>query len=112
MATVDECRTALERFVTNLAKNATEAKTRLTMDRTLACRVTDLDIAFHGRILDGQILDLQDGDNPAAKISLTASSDDLISLIDGRLSPASAWASRRIKLHADMFDLVQFRKLL
>jgi hypothetical protein len=112
MATVEECRAALERLASRMADNAAAARQRLTMDRPFACRVTDLGAAFHGRLLDGQILDLCDGDDPSAKISLITSSDDLIALVDGQLSPAAAWASGRVKLHAGMLDLMKFRRLL
>lgn len=112
MATIDECREALGRLAGRLAANAANAREKLDFDRTLACRVTDLDVAFHGRLAGGQITGLTEGDDPKAKIKLTAASDDLIALVDGRLNAASAWASGRVKIDAGMFDLLKLRKLL
>ena len=112
MATVDDCRTALQRLAKRLADNAAEASQRLDFDRTLACRVTDLNVAFHGRLSGGQILGLTDGDDPSAKIKLTAASDDLVALVDGKLNVASAWANGRIKIDAGVLDLLKLRKLL
>ncbi|MBT8228583.1 MAG: sterol-binding protein [Dactylosporangium sp.] len=112
MATIDECRDALRQLTAALAGNGATARQRLSMDRTLACRVPDLDVAFHGRLLDGQIVDITDGDNPTAKICLTASSDDLVALVNGTLNAASAWASGRIKIEAGVLDLIKLRKLL
>ncbi|MBN1170851.1 MAG: SCP2 sterol-binding domain-containing protein [Micromonosporaceae bacterium] len=112
MATIDECRAALERLAKHLAENAATTRERLSMDRTLACRITDLNTAFHGRLLDGQIIDLADGDNSTANIGLIASSDDLIDLVDGRLHAGAAFASGRIKIKASMMDILRLRKLL
>lgn len=109
MASVDECRAALEKLADRMAANAANAK--LDFDRTLTCRLPDLDTAFHGRIADGRIVGLEQGDDPAAKLKLTTSSDDLVALVDGRLNAASAWASGRLKIDAGVFDLMKLRKL-
>jgi putative sterol carrier protein len=112
MATVDECRTALQKLAQRMADNAAEASQKLDFDRSLACRITDLGVAFHGELSGGRIVGLTDGDDPRAKIKLTSSSDDLIALVDGQLNVASAWASGRIKIEAGMMDLLKLRKLL
>jgi putative sterol carrier protein len=112
MATVEECRAALQKLAERLAANAADAREKLDFDRTLACRITDLDVAFHGRLSGGQITDLTDGDDPRAKIKLTSSGDDLVELVNGRLNVMSAWTSGRIKIEAGMLDLLKLRKLL
>jgi len=111
MATVDECRTALEALAEKLAANA-EAQGRLDFERTLACRVPDLATAFHARLSGGRLLDLADGDDPKAKIALTADSDNLIALVTGKLDVTRAIASRQISVKANPFDLLKLRKLL
>src|SRR5687767_13759668 len=68
MATVEECRAALQKLAARLAENAAATREKLDFDRSLACRVTDLDVAFHGRLQGGQISGLTDGDDPRAKI--------------------------------------------
>jgi len=112
VATVDECRAALQKLAQRMADNAAETSQKLDFDRSLACRVTDLGVAFHGELSGGQIVGLTDGDDPRAKIKLTSSSDDLLALVDGQLNVASAWASGRIKIEAGMMDLLKLRKLL
>jgi putative sterol carrier protein len=112
VATVEECRTALGKLADRLAANAAEAKAKLDLDRTLTCRITDLDLAFHGRLTAGRILDLAEGDDPSAKLKLTSTSDDLVALVEGRLNAASAWASGRVKIDASLMDLMKLRKLL
>jgi putative sterol carrier protein len=112
MATAEECRHALSALIAKMSANAVEAKQRLDLDRTLAYRVVDLDTAFHGRLANGQLVDLADGDNPSAKIRIASSSDDLVALVEGHLNVASAWASGRVKIHASVFDLIKLRKLM
>ena len=110
MATVDECRTALQKLAANLAANADQV--RIDLDRPLACTIKDLGVAFHGRLLDGRLVDLADGDDPKARIRLTATSDDLIALVNGQLDFARAWTSGRVSVNANPFDLLKLRKLL
>jgi predicted lipid carrier protein YhbT len=112
VATVQECREALDQLAARLAVNAADSRKRLDLDRTLACRVTDLGVAFHARLQGGQLLDITDGDNPKAKIALTAGSDDLVALVNGGLDLPKAIASRRVSIQASPFDLLKLRKLL
>lgn len=112
MATVEQCRAALDRLAERMAAHAAETSTKVDLDRALTCRIPDLDTAFHGRLVDGRIIDLTDGDDPTAKLKLTANSDDLVAMVDGDLNLASAWASGRIKIDASFLDLLKLRKLM
>jgi SCP-2 sterol transfer family protein len=111
MATVEQCRAALNQLADRLASNA-EAGGRLDFDRSLACRVSDLDTVFHGRLVDGRIEELAEGDDPKAKIRLTIGSDDLVDLVNGRLDAKRALASGRLKINANVFDLLKLQRLL
>jgi hypothetical protein len=107
MATLDECRRALHELAARLETNA-EARGKLDLDRTLACRLTDLGAAFHGRITGGRLVDITDGDDPRAKIALVTTSDELLDLVAGKLE-----VSRLITaIRANPFDLLKLRKLL
>jgi putative sterol carrier protein len=108
---VDECRQALRDLADRLDRHA-EASSKIDLDRTLACRITDLETAFHGRIEGGRLVDLADGDDPKAKIALITSSDDLVALVRGQLDVTKAVAARRISIKASPFDLLKLRKLL
>ncbi|MFG2104641.1 SCP2 sterol-binding domain-containing protein [Micromonospora echinaurantiaca] len=112
MASVDECRQALRDLADRLDRNAETVRERVDLDRTLACRITDLDTAFHGRIADGRLVEMTDGDDPKAKIALSTSSDDLVALVRGELDVTRAVASRRVSIKASPFDLMKLRKLL
>ncbi|BFU43858.1 alkyl sulfatase C-terminal domain-containing protein [Krasilnikovia sp. MM14-A1004] len=111
MASVDECRQALLELAARLDANA-ETRGKLDLDRTLACRVPDLDAAFHGRLAGGRLIDITDGDDPRAKIALVANSDDLIAVLTGRLEVTRAVATRQVTIKANPFDLLKLRKLL
>ncbi|MEV4483872.1 SCP2 sterol-binding domain-containing protein [Micromonospora coxensis] len=111
MASVDECRQALRDLATRLDRHA-DVQGKIDLDRTLACRITDLDTAFHGRLAGGRLVDLSDGDDPKAKIALITGSDDLVALVHGQLDITKAVASRRVSIKANPFDLMKLRKLL
>ena len=46
------------------------------------------------------------------QVKLSANSDDLIALIEGRLSVPTAWATGKLKIDASMLDLLKLRSLL
>lgn len=112
MATVDECRGALQQLAVRMDANADKVAGKIDLNRPLACVITDLGVAFHGRLVDGRLRDMIDGDDPDAKIRLIAKSDDLVAMIDGRLDLAKAWATGTIKISANPFDLLKLRKLM
>jgi putative sterol carrier protein len=111
MATVDECRQALHDLAAKLDA-AVEAQGRLDLERTLACRLSDLQTAFHCRLSGGRLVDLADGDDPSAKIALTTTSDNLVAMVNGRLDLTRAIASRQVSIKANPFDLLKLRKLM
>ncbi len=112
MATVEECRAALEKLAARMEAHADQVNGKVDLDRALACTVKDLGVSFHGRITGGRLVGLTDGDDPKARIRLTSSSDDLLALVAGELDFAKAWASGRLSVSANPFDLLKLRKLL
>jgi hypothetical protein len=92
-----------------------DVRTAAALDRSLSCRITDLDITFVGRLRGGRIevLDTLQGPPPErAQIRLTMSGDDLVSMVNGELNFAKAWGSGRVKLEAGLRDLFRLRTLL
>jgi predicted lipid carrier protein YhbT len=112
MATVDEVRDALRTLAKRMDDNAAQVQGKINLDRPLACSIRDLDVAFHGRLTNGRLVGMTDGDDPHAKIRLTATSDDLVSLVEGRLNLAKAWAAGRVSINANPFDLLKLSKLI
>ena len=115
MATIEECRSALEKLSDNLAGAEGDVRTAAALDRSLSCRVTDLDITFVGRLKDGRIevVDtLRGAPRDKAQIRLTMAGDDLVAMVDGELNFAKAWGAGRVKLEASFRDLFRLRTLL
>jgi hypothetical protein len=108
VASVEECRQALHGLAAHLDRKAAN----VDLDRSLSCKVTDLGVGFHGRLTGGRLVDIADGEDPKAKIRLTASSDDLVALLRGRLNVAKAVTSGQVSINASPFDLLKLRKLL
>jgi hypothetical protein len=109
---MDECITALKGILGDIAAHPAAAG----LDRSLSCRLTDLDEVVVGRLSSGSVRDLHvlphGPDVPRADIRLTMSSDDLIAMTDGRLHFGKAWASGKVKLEAGLRDILRLRKVL
>lgn len=115
MASIEECRTALEQFAANLAKAEGDARAAASLDRSLSCRITDLDVTFVGRLADGGIRGLTavtGVPGEQAQIRLTTKSDDLVAMVGGELNFAKAWTSGRVKVQASLRDVLRLRSLL
>ncbi|MYS12190.1 sterol-binding protein [Streptomyces sp. SID6041] len=115
MATITECRAALDTLSDNLARADGDVRGAAAFDRTLSCHITDLDTTFTGRLADGRIevVSTVPGPPPGkAQIRLAMTGDDLVSMVRGDLNFAKAWASGRVGLEAGFRDLLRLRSLL
>ncbi|MEU5369761.1 SCP2 sterol-binding domain-containing protein [Streptomyces sp. NPDC005951] len=115
MATMAECRSALDKLSDNLAAAEGDVRSAAALDRSLSCHIKDLDITFTGRLADGRIRvadSVQGPPREKAEIRLAMTSDDLVALVDGDLNFAKAWASGRVRLEAGFRDLLKLRSLL
>lgn len=115
MATIEECRSALDKLSDNLSRADSEVRSAAALDRSLSCHLTDLDTTFTGRLAGGRV-EVQDtvpGPPPGkAQIRLAMTGDDLVAMVDGELNFAKAWASGRVRLEAGFRDLLKLRSLL
>ena len=112
MATIEQCIQALGGVLGDLTANPAAQG----LDRSLSCRLTDLQQVVQGRLHDGAITDLhavpEDPPPARADIRLAMSSDDLLALTAGDLDFAPAWATGRVKLQASIRDMLKLRALL
>jgi hypothetical protein len=112
MATVEECEAAMHRLAARLrAPDAAEARGKV-VDRSVSCQLTDLGVTFAGQLRDGEIQDIHRVAAPDGQIKLAMTGDDLLALVDGRLSFGKAWTSGRLKVDAKITDLLKLRSLL
>ncbi|CAM5345701.1 Sterol-binding protein OS=Streptomyces alboniger OX=132473 GN=CP975_07410 PE=4 SV=1 [Streptomyces alboniger] len=84
MATIEECRAALEKLSDTLQTTEGDVRTAAALDRSVSCHITDLDVTFVGRLVDGRIevADTLQGPPPEkAEIRLAMAGDDLVALV-------------------------------
>ncbi|WP_406287822.1 alkyl sulfatase C-terminal domain-containing protein [Embleya sp. NBC_00896] len=113
MATVEECRTALEELSAKMGRAEGDTRKATQLNRSLSCHVTDLRVTFAGQLRDGALHDIDTEPRAEkAQIRLTMSGDDLVALVAGDLNFAAAWAKGRVKLEASFRDLLVLRKLV
>ncbi|KPC78923.1 MULTISPECIES: alkyl sulfatase C-terminal domain-containing protein [Streptomyces] len=115
MATMAECRSALDTLSDNLAGADGDVRRAADLDRSLSCHIRDLDATFTGRLANGRITVLDTHDGPPrekAEIRLAMTGDDLVAMVGGDLNFAKAWGSGRVRLEAGFRDLLKLRSLL
>lgn len=112
MASVEECRAALTKLVSQFDEIDEADRAKHVVDRTVACRITDLDVTFHGRLHGGRLEITDEPADKPADIRLSMASDDLIRLVEGELDMARALLGGRVKIDASFGDLLRLRRLL
>ncbi|MBP2703449.1 SCP2 sterol-binding domain-containing protein [Microbispora sp. RL4-1S] len=115
MATVEECRAALEKLAERFDEIGAEDRTRHVVERRLSCRISDLEVTFYGRIHHNGLdpfKEVPPDDGRPAEVKLTLKSEDLISMVNGDLDMGRALFSGRVKIDASIGDLLRLRKLL
>ena len=114
MASLQECERAVRVLVERLADVDPAVRRKYAVERTVACKVPDLGVVFLARFDDeGAVSDLRVApEGGKAQVKLAASSDDLIALLEGRLTVPADWATGKLKVDASMFDLLKLRSLL
>ena len=112
MATVEECEQAFHELAAKLAAADDNAKKQASLNRSISCKLRDLNVIFLGQLKDGELTDIRQVDRPDAQVRLSMTSDVLLELTAGRRSFASAWLSGAVTVDANVFDLLKLRSLL
>jgi hypothetical protein len=112
VATPEQVEQTVRALVQRLGDLDPDLRRKHAIDRTVSCRVTDLEQVWSGRLCDGVLLDVTTSQADKAQVRLAIASDDLISLAEGRLSVAQAWATGRLRVQAGPLDLLKLRTLL
>jgi hypothetical protein len=113
MASVEACRTALDELSTMLAAVDPDVRERHVPERTVLCRLSDLDHVFVGRIGPDGLHDLTDStdQDATADVRVTMTSDELVALARGDEDFLHGWLRGRIQVSASMRDLLRLRSL-
>jgi hypothetical protein len=114
MATAEECRQALESLTGRLAELDPADREAHLVDRMISCKVSDLGITFLTHLgPDGAgPVTVANGSDGPAQVRFTIKSDDLVALAEDPGSIGRAWLTGRLKVEANIFDLLRLRKLL
>jgi len=114
MATAEECRQALEELTGRIAEMDPEDREAHLVDRTLSCRVTDLDLIFMTRLGPHGADEIRVADNgsPPAQVRFTANSDTVVAISRDPGSFMRAWLSGQLRVQGSVFDLLHLRKLM
>lgn len=109
MATAEEVRAAVGRLAERIEGSA--AKADAVPERSIVCVIPDLNTSFAGRFEDSRLVDLRETPETEADVRLTAKSDDLVALIDGRLGAMYAFLTGKVRIDASAADMLLIRKL-
>jgi putative sterol carrier protein len=112
MATVDECEAAMRTFAGQLGSLDEETRKKATVERSVTCHLKDIGITFRAQLRDGTLQDIARTESPNGQIKLTMNSDDLLALVNGEIQFPKAWATGRVKIDANVFDLIRLRSLM
>lgn len=113
MASQQQVDAAFRAVADRLAALDPSTRSKHLLDRTVSCRVPDLDVTWSGRLCDEGLVDVSAEENGSrAQVRLTISSDDVVALVDGRLAVTVAVATGRIRVQASPFDLLRLSSFL
>lgn len=114
MASRAEVGAALERLMARLAGNEAHVRAAIPGRKVFRCHVPDLESTWYAVIDDGHV-------SPPAQappadghvdVTLQVNSDDLIDLVEERLTFLSAFLSGKVRVDASFTDLLRMRSLL
>lgn len=114
MATVEECRKALETLAGRISELDPETRAANLADRSMSVTVTDLGVTFVTQLgVDGAgPVTEAPADAQPANIRFRAQSDELIAIAADPRRFTRAWLTGRVKVEGSLSDLLRLRKLL
>lgn len=116
LASKRQVESKLRQLIDRLDEAGPEAQAQLARalpdPRVIQMDLPDLDESFWTELSDGKLGALQTGKPDDCDIRMTASSDDLIAMIDGEKSLFSSYLAGHIKVQASLSDLMALRRLL
>jgi len=114
MATVEECRTALDSLTGRIAEMDAQDRQAHLLDRTMSVRVPDLDVTFVTRLgrNGAEPVRLADGSTAVAQVRFTANSDVILAISADPGTFMRAWLSGKLRVQASVFDLLHLRRLM
>ena len=113
MASKAEVERQLGVLMSRLDGNEANVRSAIPTRKVLRCQVTDLGAAWYSVVENGHVSQPSEAPpNGRADITLRVGSDDLVDLVEGRISFLSAFTSGKVKVDASIVDLLRLRSLL
>jgi SCP-2 sterol transfer family len=113
LATRAEVEKQLEALMARLDGNEAGVRSAIPDRKVFRCQVPDLDASWYSVVEDGHVSPPREAaPDRSPDITLRIGSDDLVDLVEGRVSFLSAFASGRVKVDASLGDLLRLRTLL
>ncbi len=113
MASVEDCRDAVDALVATLASVDAELRAKHVPERSVACRIGDLGLTFTARLDEHGVHDVRelDGEDVTADadVRIALDSDELVALAAGSDDFLHAWLRGRVQVGASMRDLLRLR---
>ncbi len=113
MATKAEVERQLGVLMARLDGNEANVRSAIPNRKVLRCLVPDLGTAWYSVVDNGHVSQPSEAPpNGRADITLRVGSDDLVDLVEGRISFLSAFTSGKLRVDASIVDLLRLRSLL
>ena len=114
MATAEECQAALESLTERIAAMEARDREAHLLNRTLSCRVPDLDLTFVTRLGPHGADPIKVAGNgaPRAQVRFTADSNTIVAIGDDPGSFIRAWLAGKLRVQGSVFDLLHLRRLM
>jgi predicted lipid carrier protein YhbT len=104
----------VERSIRSLMKRLSDASPNPDSipNRTILCVIPDIPAAYRVELRNAKLRGLRKADaTDKTDARITARSDDLVALIDGRLGIAYAFLTGKVRIDAPASDLMMLRRL-
>ena len=113
MATKVEVERQLRVLMSRLDGNEANVRSAIPTRKVLRCHVADLGTSWYSVVENGHVSQPTEASpNGRADITLRVGSDDLVDLVEGRISFLSAFTSGKVRVDASIVDLLRLRSLL
>jgi len=116
VATKKDVESKLRGLIGRLGSAGKEAQGQLAQalpePRVIQMDLSDLDTSFWTELARGELGPLHSGPTEDPDIRVTAKSDDLIAMIDGKKNLFTSYLAGHIRVQANVQDLMALRKLL
>jgi len=113
VASKAEVEKQLGALLARLDHNPDSVRAAIPARKVLRCSISDLDTSWYSVIEDGHVSPPSETPpDDRTDITLHLASDDLVDLIEGRLSFLSAFISGKVKVDASIMDMLRLRALL